>query len=95
MKEIFRKAKVGDKVWSVAHGYGIVLSIKRGANNYPLRVQFNLYKHTYTYTGKDKICNAFQTLFWQEFEIPKEASIKPLPDIEINTKVLVWDNHDR
>ena len=34
-----------------------------------------------------------QHLYWNEFEIPKEAFIKPLPQLAVDTKVIVWDDN--
>jgi hypothetical protein len=43
-------------------------------------------------TLKTLIEHKFPNIFWNEFEIPKEAFMKPVPDLEVDTKVLVWDN---
>jgi hypothetical protein len=34
----------------------------------------------------------FPILFWNEFEIPSKAFIKPLPKLEVDAKVLVWND---
>lgn len=89
---MFKNAKEGDKVWDFVYGYGEItfIGIK---TNYPLLISFNntqVKDISYTVDGR---CSdmAYQTLFWQEFGIPKEAYQKPLPKLEVDTKVYVWD----
>ena len=86
---MFKDAKVGDEVWSVEDGCGIV--IEAIANNiYPLTVQFDYCKTRFTLEGKRCISSKYPTLFWGEikFELPK----KPLLNLKVDTPVLVWDN---
>ncbi len=67
----FDGIKVGDKVWSFEHGWGIVKELVYNLP-YPIGVLFNNNQYeTFTLDGKkEQFCN--QTLFWDEikFEIP-------------------------
>ena len=58
---------------------------------YPIKVRVkDGHLLTYTLDGRLLITNACQTLFWDEVVI--EAPEKPLPDLEVDAKVIVWDN---
>ena len=97
---MFSDAKAGDSVWSVLDGWGVITSV-RGDCTYGVRVYFgdatkavNKYRvkefsQSYTKCGKLHYEDLNPILFWDEivFEVPK----KPLPDLEVDTKVLVWD----
>lgn len=93
----FETAKVGDKVWSVEYGWGVIrhTTYTQAA---PILVVFNItdINNKYRQNGK-RLYSENQTLFWDEVEI--EAPQKPLPDLEVDTKVLVWndpsDKHNR
>jgi hypothetical protein len=87
---MFSNAKVGDKVWSVSYGWGEIHYIEKEGGVYPLSVEFVKDYVTYTLSGKEQDYEN-QTLFWNEFEIPESAYKKPLPKLEVDTKVLVWD----
>ena len=76
--------KVGDRVWSIIHGWGSLDSI----NDYAMYIQYGIG----LYTSHDLI-HAEKIFFWNEFKIPKEAFIKPLPDLTVDTKVIVWNNN--
>ena len=88
-KVTFTDAKVGDRVWSLTEGWGTIIERLLFRTEYPLTVEFeNGELKTYTLWGLLQIDDLNPTLFWDEvkFEIP----VKPLPDLEIDTKVLVW-----
>lgn len=94
---MFSNAKVGDVVWSSMYGMGVISDI-RESSSYPIYAifeklnKFNAkFDTSYSISGT-RGDSEYQTLFWQEFEIPKEAFVKPLPKLEVDTKVLVWDN---
>jgi hypothetical protein len=78
--------KVGDKVWDLRYGWSEVISLRDG-ESYEIVTHIN----TYTIDGKCSIGNQFPSLFWNEFEVPKEAFIKPLPKLAVDTKVMVWE----
>ena len=86
----FEDAKVGDRVWALSFGWGTVVDINKYRNLYPIQVSFGLTTCTYTTDGKSFIDHISQALFWDEVVItPPE---KPLPKLQVDTKVLVWDN---
>lgn len=93
-KEIFKNVKVGDRVWDMRFGWGTII-FDNQTREVPLYVKFDSShdKH-YTLMGIQTYDNKVQTLFWNEFEIPKEAFIKPLPKLEVDTKVLVWRDYN-
>lgn len=78
--------KVGDKVFDSIYGWSEVVKLYNGE---PYIIATNI--GIYTNDGKLHSANIFPRLFWNEFEIPKEAFIKPLPKLEVDTKVLVWN----
>ena len=79
----FEDAKVGDRVWCILYGWSTVLAIVEDAS-WPVRTD----KGSYLYNGRLSD-NHGRTLFWDEVIItPPE---KPLPKLEVDTKVLVWD----
>ena len=86
----FETAKVGDRVWALSFGWGTVVDINKYRSLYPIQVSFGLTTYTYTTDGKSFIDHISQALFWDEVIItPPE---KPLPKLEVDTKVLVWDS---
>ena len=88
MTTTFETAKVGDRVWSMGIGWGEILHTSHSAR-YPIRVQFQKGEYeTYTLGGAYDAEVKIQYLFWDEikFEAPK----KPLPNLEVDAKVLVW-----
>lgn len=84
---MFKDAKKGDKAYSYIRGWGKIVDIKSGS--LPICVEFEDNKIEYfTVEGKKSIKDKHPTLFWGEvvFKAPK----KPLPDLEVDTKVIVW-----
>lgn len=93
MTTTFETAKVGDKVWSIERGWGEILSLTEGVI-YPLAVGFpNENPLSFTLGGKRLLTQKYQTLFWDEVKI--DAPAKPLPDLEVDTKVLVWSDPEQ
>jgi hypothetical protein len=80
--------KVGDKVWESYHGWSEVVELHDAAV-YSIVTNIG----SYTTDGKYSIEDKFPRLFWNEFEIPKEAFIKPVPNLKRDTAVLVWNFH--
>lgn len=75
---MFSKAKIGDKVWDIRKGWGVVRSIST-ANSFPIGVAFSsemMGEHHYKYDGRYQKDDAFPSLFWGaiKFEIP----VKPV-----------------
>ena len=89
---MFKDAKVGDKVWNIRRGWGEIISTE-WSNLHPILVEFlNSKNASFTTEGKEVPGDINPSLYWDEFRIvpPK----KPLPDLAIDTKVLVWDDGD-
>ena len=90
---MLRDAKIGDELYSPEHGWGVVIEKSKGTyalkGTHALLVKFKNYKKHFLSNGKSSTKSTYPTLFWDEikFEIPE----KPLPKIEVDTKVLVWD----
>lgn len=85
MDTTFENVKVGDRVWDFIYGWGTITEDQY----YTIRVEFDSPK-TMTYRLNGKACiDHPQRLFWDEikFEIPT----KPLPQLEVDTKVLVGE----
>ena len=81
----FEDAKVGDKVWDLFHNRWSTIGAIVEEDNFPIKTEIT----SYTMKGST-IKNGGRTLFWDEVIItPPE---KPLPKLEVDTKVLVWDN---
>ena len=80
----FEDAKVGDRVWCLYfEEWSTITNINMGYK-YPIQTELN----SYTIDGRINIKRC-RTLFWDEVVItPPE---KPLPKLEVDTKVLVWD----
>lgn len=87
----FETAKVGDEVWDIRQGWGKIRSICKDPDNlYPVNVEFpSLVREEYTVDGMIHRLDINQSLFWSEVKI--EAPQKPLPKLEVDTKVIVWN----
>ena len=83
----FETAKVGDRVWCLLHGWHPIIDTQHNIN-YPILTR----KGSYTIDGRNYSNNG-RTLFWDEVVITPPP--KPLPKLEVDTKVLVWDNEDK
>lgn len=101
MTTTFETAKVGDRVWCMMRGWGEVREVREGGyervggstNSYPIDVSFPSGEcETYTLGGLYNDDDITQTLFWDEVVI--EAPQKPLPELEVDTKVWVWIHED-
>ena len=95
MTTTFETARVGDRVWSIEHGWGVVKRLERMFTN-PMLVEFSgevyvTYKLDGAQHSRHSQCRT-QTLFWDEVKF--EAPQKPLPDLEVDTKVLVWGDNN-
>ena len=81
----FETAKVGDKVYHYRYGWSTITNIKK-ESNYPIIIDYDF---SFTYEGFADKSDKNRTLFWDEIVItPPE---KPLPQLEVDTRVLVWD----
>lgn len=81
-KVTFTDAKVGDRVWSITEGWGVIKERRKSPYQYPLTVDFeNDSYRTYTLWGRLDISDLNPTLFWDEVK----------PQLEVDAKVIVWD----
>ena len=91
MKLHGEEIKVGDKVWDIIEGWGIVERID--SNNFPIVVS----GHSYNSKGKDNTLDINPTIFWDEVHITPPPKPKPKPEIDWskvpeNILVRVWDD---
>lgn len=87
---MFKNAKVGERVWDFKYGWGTITNT-RHSPQYQILVVFDKgITESFMPTGAVEE-EGNQTLFWDEikFEIPK----KQLPNLEVDTKVIVWDDN--
>ena len=60
------KAQVGDKIWHVVHGWGVI-SDTSYSNSYPVVVDFiNNDKYSFDLSGKQHSTNLLPSLYWEE-----------------------------
>ena len=86
----FTKDQVGTRVWSFVNGWGTITEIDRSKPVYPVLVHFDTNTDDrFTPAGLSNKLDSYPTLFYDEikYTIPP----KPLPRLEIDTKVIVWD----
>ena len=89
MTTTFETAKVGDKVWSMGMGWGEIRDTSHSAR-YPIHVCFQSGEYeTYTLGGAHDAEDKTQYLFWDEIVI--KAPVKPMPNLEVDAKVFVWN----
>lgn len=80
----FSNAKVGDKVWCLWYGKWSTITDIVIESVYPIKTGID----SYTMDGRLNPEIA-RSLFWDEVKIvPPE---KPLPKLDVDTKVLVWE----
>lgn len=98
MTTTFKTARIGDRVWHLEYGWGVVVDITAG--DYPIAVDFeNDYYEVverFTFEGKFRLAPFNQTLFWDEIEII--APSKPLPNLPVDTRIIIWnagEKHNR
>lgn len=87
MTTTFETAQVGDRVWCLLHGWHPIIDTQHNVN-YPILTR----KGSYTIDGRNYSNNG-RILFWDEVVITPPP--KPAPKLEVDTKVLVWDNEDK
>ena len=92
-KVTFSDAKVGDRVWSLTEGWGVIINRYAPHTTYPLNVEFKGgCRRIYTLWGLLHINDLNPTLFWDEVKV--EIPEKPLPQLEVDTKVWVWSGKE-
>lgn len=85
---IFKDAKVGEKVWTLAMGFGSINS-NNVEGDYPILVQFGDDLYSYTLEGKESTKDIHPVLFWQPYEVPVTSYVR---NMAIDTKVVVWED---
>lgn len=88
-KEMFADVRVGDKVWDIRKGWGVVDELEY-YSDYPVCVDFGHGCETYTLEGYCSEDDVNPTLLWDEIEIKTPPA--PLPKLEVDTKVVVWED---
>ena len=81
----FEDAKVGDRVFHYKYGWSTITNIKK-ESSYPIIIDYDF---SYTYNGFAEKTDSNPSIFWDEVKIVPPS--KPLPKLEVDTKVLVWD----
>ena len=81
----FEDAKVGDKVWRLDYGKWVTIDNVVKADIYPIKIRTD----HFTMDGAQQGGGDWRVLFWDEVIITPPS--KPLPKLEVDTKVLVWD----
>ena len=92
----FSNAKVGDKVFCLINGEGIITNIDQ--TSIPLRVEFKSGRiKWFQNNGKINIDDLIPSIYYNKFDIqiPEEAYKQPLPDIAVDTPMIVWDIENR
>ena len=89
---MFSEAKVGDRVFGYTHQkWGTIKKINADAT-YSIWVTFQgNVEDSFTYQGYMNAIHGVPVLFWDEVK-PLTPPKKPLPKLDIDTKMLVWDN---
>ena len=87
MTTTFETAQVGDRVWCMHYGEWTTITNIVSGDVYPIKTDNN----SYTLDGKPNLTYG-RTLFWDEVIITPPT--KPAPKLEVDTKVLVWDDDE-
>ena len=89
MSTTFENARIGDRVWCIRTGWCVVKDTC--PHLYSIIVKYENGKiGTYTADGFYNKDDVQQTLFWDEVVI--KAPSKPVQDLPVDTKVMVWSN---
>ena len=90
---MFSNAKVGDRVWCLRSGWGIVTTVDREDSRYQLYVVFeDGQADWFTNCGREMTHDLNPILFWDEVKITPPT--QPLPKLEVDTPILVRDRDD-
>ena len=89
MKDIFKSHMVGDKVWNMQRqSWETIESIDRDSD-YAIRTDCALYLKDGRVWEPDEVPTIYPNKF--EIVIPEEAYTKPISNLEVDTKVVVWN----
>lgn len=89
----FETASIGDRVWCVSIGWGTITSTHE-EEDYPIIVAFDSAgSESFTKEGRLYTDDIKQTLFWDEikFEVPTKPI--PLPSLDKDDCVEVWNTN--
>ena len=79
-KAMFVDIKIGDKVWDICEGWGVVSELLE-SHDYPICVEFEYVDSTYTWDGYYDLKHVNPSLFWDEVEFT-------IPSKPITTRVV-------
>jgi len=90
---MFRDVKKGDKVFDyIRQKCGTVLTRNHSNEKYHLKEKFGKQSYKlYTFEGKEYTKDKTPVLFWDE-ALPIVPPKKPLPDLKVDTRVIVCDD---
>lgn len=98
---MFSKARVGDPVWGVQGGDGVIEGVGNESQIYPIDVRFSGYSESYTVSGKYQNEDDHPSLFWKKPysdvpEAPKRMVTKTFEGwVNINrTSMFVYPNKE-
>ena len=94
MKNDFKDAKVGDRVWDIMHGWGKIIEIYKDPEvPYPIKVSDleneSLRTETYTWDGKTFRNHINPTLFWDKINIKPPPQPKQKGSVYIHGHIIV------
>ena len=90
MKTDFTKLPEGTRVWSLIKNECGFIEENKKNNNYPVKVIFDDGKTTtYTADGREYTYDKNASIFLQKFKIPEQAFEMPLPELAVDSKILV------
>lgn len=95
MTTTFETASVGDRVWSITLGWGVVKDVLHGVEEfYPVVIDFDSGgRETFTRGGLIYKDDIHQSLFWDEVEIKAPTKPKPKPKLNKDDCVEVWNDN--
>ncbi len=92
MKDVFKNHKVGDKVWNLQTKKWETIEKIIKDSRYPIHTRYSTYKKDGRASENAMIATIFPSKF--KLVIPDEAYQMPLPNLAVDTKVVVWNNID-
>ena len=93
MTTTFKSASVGDRVWSITRGWGEITKILNHSS-FPIHVKYDSTGYdTFTFDGYLLESYVMRSPFWDEVVI--DAPVKPMPGLQVDAKVLVWEDGSR
>lgn len=82
----FEESQIGDMVWDIVYGWGVISMIGPSEKQYPITVTtMTGSKFLYTFKGVP-VNGHIQTLFWDEVDFTFEAPQMPKRTSYINTR---------